>query len=163
MAKMRIPALIFVLVALLLALPVVVWLYVPGPMPVYAQTISITLTDAGDEGIIFGEVDPGSENVGDVSQNANTPAVGVWVGSETAVSVNISIRGTTTDTIPLNKWKYSTTFDGTKYSINSTYDVVYSGVSSNNTYAFYHWVDVPEDTLPGSYNCTISYKAVALP
>lgn len=147
-------------VLLVIAAPLATWLYEPVPVPVYAQNgISITLSGSID----FGTVTPPVTEQGATDQSEGTPAVGVWVESETAVSVNISIKGATTGSIALGNWKYSENFTGTKVPLSSTYEVVYSGVSSNNTYDFYHWVDVPAGTPAGLQECTVYYQAVELP
>lgn len=121
--------------------------------------VSITLTDAGDAGIIFGPVAPGTEDAGDIAQSDGTPAIQVAVESETNTDVDIGIKGAATGSLALAEWEYSLTFAGTKTSLTGSYFEEYTDVGVGS-YDFYHWVDVPASTPAGSQGCTVWYKAV---
>ena len=118
--------------------------------------ISVTLADAGASGIQFGSVDADGSTHGDSDQSDGTPAIGVDVDSN--VSVNISIMGTTTDTLALDNWKYSTQFDQSDIaSVTGSFVKVYEDVGTE-TYAVYHWITIPADTTAGSYSANITYR-----
>lgn len=123
--------------------------------------VSITLTDAGDAGIIFGPVAPGTEDAGDIAQSDGTPAIEVAVESETNTDVDIGIKGAITGSLALTEWEYSLTWGDppTTTSLTGSYVEEYTAVGVGS-YDFYHWVDVPAGTAAGSQGCTVWYKAV---
>ncbi len=149
---------------LVVAMPLAAWLVVEVPQPVYADDIiSITLSDPGSDGIDFGEVDPGSENVGDVLQDDGVPAVTVTVAPETDVAVDIGIMGTVTSgDLELSNWKYSQDFEKTTIAslTGSPHVAVYTNKVANDICAFYHWITVPAGTTAGEHTVQVSYKAV---
>jgi hypothetical protein len=124
------------------------------------ETVSITLTDAGTTGINFGSVTANGTTYSDTDQSSGTPAIKVVVGAETNVSVDIGIKGSTTGSLTLDNWKYSTTFGGAQTSITTSYFKVYGPVGASSSSDFYHWVAVPALTAADTYTATISYKAV---
>jgi hypothetical protein len=126
------------------------------------ETISITLNDAiPNTGIYFGSVTANGSTYGDKDQSDGVPAIQVEVADETNVTVDIGIKGSTTDDLELSNWKYSTLFDQSDIaSIPDTYSAVYFGAAAGSTNDFYHWITVPTNTPAGDYSATISYKAV---
>jgi hypothetical protein len=154
------------LISAVLALTLVALLAVPamaaqeqsvGAAVSVNEVVSITLSDAGDSGINFGTLNQGDTDQGDVDQSDGTPAIGVVVEPETSVNVDIGIKATGAATEV--DWEYSMTFAGTPVEIPDTYGAVYSN-QGDGTYAFYHWITIPETTLAGTYNATVYYKAV---
>lgn len=131
-----------------------------GASVTVSEVVSITLTDAGTAGINFGTLSAGVTGQGDTDQSNGTPAVKVNVGSETNVSVDIGIKGSTAGALGLSNWKYSTTFAGTKTSLTGSYLAVYTSKAASSASDFYHWIDVPGGTTAGIYTCTVYYKAV---
>jgi hypothetical protein len=148
---------------LVVALPVIMWSYVPVVPPVYAQNgISITLSDPGNDGINFGNVNPGSEEVGDVLQEDGVPAVTVTIESETTGFVDIGISGNVTyGNIALSNWFYSTQFDKSDITpLTGSYVEVYADKEATDTCDFYHWITVPAGTPAGNHTANVSYKAI---
>ena len=139
------------------------WLYMPAPPPVYAQTISITLTG----GISFGNITPPASQVdGDLTQTDGSPAIVITIATETDVVVDVGIKGTiTSGDLALSNWFYSTQFDkGDITSLTGAYVEVYpdQGPPSGSPIPldFYHWITVPEGTAAGSHTVNVSYKAI---
>jgi hypothetical protein len=125
------------------------------------ETISITLSDPSDDGIRFGSVTADNSTYGDVDQSDTIYAIEVNIASETNVTVDIGIKGATTDALTIDHWKYSTQYDQSDIaSLTGAYVGVYAGAIAGNSYGVYHWITVPTNTLAGDYTATISYKAV---
>lgn len=122
--------------------------------------INITLVDAGTAGINFGSVDPGATSVGDVDQTTTTPAIRVCVGMDTNVQVDIWVRADVDIRIDITNWQYSTTYTAEKMGLRPDYVSVYTAAERGDNKAFYHWIDIPEGTMGGSYAATVYYKAV---
>jgi hypothetical protein len=143
-------------------------LIIAFPLPVYADDIiNITVTDANNDGVNFGDVEPGYE-VGDVAQDG-TGAVTITIHADTNVDCNIQIRGSDnfTDgsghTILLSnaKWDTDSGVDGA-----TTMSANYTTISTSTAYIekiiyVWHWLSVPSDQYASTYNTTFYYQAIA--
>ncbi len=123
--------------------------------------INITLVDAGSSGINFGSVDPGATSVGDVDQTTTTPAIQVCVAMDTNVLVDIWVKAAVDVSLDVTHWQCSTTYTAEKIALSPNYSSVYTAAERGDNKAFYHWIDIPEGTMGGSYAGTVYYKAVA--
>jgi hypothetical protein len=164
---MRKPAVIILLVALLLAIPLIACLYRPAPPLVYAQYISMSVTDVGEDGINFGEVAPGTENVGDVAQNGGS-SVNITIHEETEVDCNIQIRGSdnftdgSSHTLLLSNAKWDTDNDvagATPMSANYI-TIATSNASIEKIVHVWHWLSIPSDQYAATYTTDFYYQAI---
>lgn len=163
---MRTPTVIFLLVALLIAMSLAAWLYVPAQIPVYAEYINMTVIDTGDDGINFGQVDPGNE-VGDEAQDGSG-AVTITVEEETDVDCYIQIRGSDnfTDgsghTLLLSNASWSVTDNVSESTPMSTIYVTIDTSTANTSKIIYvwHWLSIPSDQYAATYNTTFYYRAI---
>ncbi len=152
---------------LIAAVPLAAWLYRPVSLPVYAEYINMTVIDTGDDGINFGQVDPGNE-VGDEAQDGSG-AVTITIGADTDVDCYIQIRGSDnfTDgsghTLLLSNAKWDTDSDvaGANTMTTSYTTIATSNASIEKTVYVWHWLNVPSGQYAATYTTTFYYQAVA--
>jgi hypothetical protein len=142
-------------------------LIIAFPLPVYADDIiNITVTDANNDGINFGDVEPGYE-VGDVAQD-DTGAVTITVHEDTNVDCNIQIRGSDnfTDgsghTLLLSNAKWSITDNiSESTTMTSSYVTMDTSIADTEKIVYvWHWLSVPSDQYASTYNTTFYYQAI---
>jgi hypothetical protein len=128
-----------------------------------SQVISITITDAGPQGIHFGSLIPGTSNNPDMDANNTTPSIIITVDNGTNVNVDLQIKGTDFGTgFTVDNAKYSTSYSGPKTAISTTYVIFASNVTPGGNANIWHWLDVPSTGVtPGTYYSTFSYRAIA--
>ena len=97
-----------------------------------------------------------------LTRHASTPAVGVKVGAETNINVDIGIKGITSGALTIDKWEYATALAGYQDFLSQhIYVGVYTNAIPGSSNGFWHWVNVPAGTAGGTaYSCVVFYKAV---
>jgi hypothetical protein len=103
------------------------------------EFIDVTLTDTGDSGFSFGDVEPA-----------------------TTINVDIYHRGDDyakgTDEISIDNMKWNE-INSPGDSITSTYSLIMGNIGIGD-YDIYYWLDIPSAQYAGNYNTTIYIKAV---
>ena len=126
------------------------------------EVISVTVADAGDNGINFGTLNQGATDQPDLDQGTSTPAVTVTMGSENNVDCDVSIKGTDFHTsIPVGSAKWAEgTESGTKNDMTTSFELVKSDVAASGVVDIWHFITVPANAAGGTFNSTFTYQAV---
>lgn len=132
------------------------------------EFISFTVTDYGDAGINFGNLDPGTNDNAEAAQAPTTGAIKLTVGAETNANCNIQIKGSGdfsdggTNTFALSnaKWDKDNVVTGaTTMTITyATVDTSTKGVEKNVD--VWHWVSIPSGQYATTYTTTFYYQAI---
>jgi hypothetical protein len=135
------------------------------------EVISFTVTDYGNDGIRFGNIDPGQIDQ-PADWGGSQGAVNLTVGAETNVNVNVQLKGTDftgTGTISISNVKYdddATLNEGTETglaegSLSGSYATWYSvPANTENITQVYYWISIPGGQVAGDYNSTFYYQAI---
>lgn len=128
--------------------------------------ISATITDNGDTGINFGDLNPGDTDKPEAAQGGATGAIHITVGTEVNATVKVSTEAAgdwsgpsallTVDKGTVN----SSDNTGTDTAMSTSYQQVGSdiGAGTGGTVKVYHWISVPNGTTAGDYSNTYYYK-----
>ena len=128
--------------------------------------ISFTVTDYNNDGVQFGNVDPGADNQ-PADQNVTQGAVTLTIGSETEVDVDVQLKGddfggpgTSSITVGTVKYNNSDSLVGTS-TLTSSYVTWYSvSAYTSDTRQAYYWIDIPSAQTAGGYTSTFYYQAI---
>jgi len=134
-----------------------------------AEHISFTVTDYGNDGIIFGSLDPGMiDQPADGQPGQGT--VTLTVGEETNVDVAVQLKGddfTGPATIDIGSVKYDSDSDpdgaATLTDSYVTWYTVSQPLSGDDVREVYHWISIPGGKPAGTYTSTFYYQAVKSP
>ena len=137
------------------------------------ELVSITLTDAGGGGVIFGSSDPGINDIGDADQTSVIPAIRVTNDAVSNVNVNVDVKGT----------DFTGTPSGSMVAGQATYDdenlpsegsetgkaettlanaypgtPYYSSIAPGNDADFWFFLDIPSGQAAASYSSTLTFQ-----
>jgi hypothetical protein len=128
------------------------------------EMISFTIADYGNDGVKFGNLDPGMEDQ-PADQTDVLGAVTLTVGSETNVDVAIQVRGADFTspgvTIPIGNVKYDDVNNpGSAVMLMENYVVWYTvPAATDDVREVWYWINIPSEQPAGSYTSTFYYKA----
>ncbi len=132
------------------------------------EVLSFTVTDVGDNGIAFGTVDQGDDNIAADGQDADNGTVSLSISPETNVNCKVEIKGsadftTGTVTMPLGQatWKDADGAPGT--AMSTTPATVDTGVTGGYSQDIWHWISIPENQEAGTYTTNFVYSCNKLP
>jgi hypothetical protein len=134
------------------------------PASVTVKTyISATITDYGDGGINFGNMDPGVTNSPELAQTGSNGAVNVTMGSENNVSVYVSTNAAGawsdgTDTFAVSQGTFNSTNSAPGTNMSTSYQHVGGAVSAGASVQVYHWLSIPNNQVAGLYTNTYYYQ-----
>jgi hypothetical protein len=125
--------------------------------------ISATITDYGDGGINFGNMDPGVTNSPELAQTGSNGAVNVTMGSENNVSVYVSTKAAGawsdgTDNFAVSQGTFSSTNSPPGTAMSTSYQHVGGAVSHGASVQVYHWLSIPDNQPAGLYSNTYYYQ-----
>jgi hypothetical protein len=126
--------------------------------------ISATITDYGDAGINFGNMDPGVTNSPELAQTGSNGAVNVTMGSENNVSVYVSTEaaGDWSDgnghTFSVSQGTFNSVNTPPGTNMSTSYQQVGGAVSAGASVQVYHWLSIPNNQVAGLYTNTYYYK-----
>lgn len=159
---------------LVVALMLVVTMAVPamavevgkGATVTVNEWINFTVTDPGDSGLNWGDLNPGETDQPEVAQNSSG-AVTLKVAAETNVNCNIQVKGTDftgtpsgTITIDNAKWDTDSGVSGAT-TMSTTYATITTSTAGTLTEQdVWHWLTIPSAQVAGSYSSTFTYQAV---
>jgi len=158
---------------LIVALMLVVTMAVPamaavevgkGATVTVNEYISFTVTDPGDSGLNWGDLDPGETDQPEVAQ-ISSGAVTLTVAAETNVGCDIEVKGTDftgAGTIDISNAKWDTDSDVSGATAMTT---DYVTITTSTALALteqdvWHWLSIPSAQEAGSYSSTFYYQAV---
>lgn len=131
----------------------------------FTEYISFTVTTYDEDGIIFGDLDPGE--TGAAEYGGGVGAATITVGSETNVDVDIQVKGdyftaNPTGTIPIGNVQYDSDDDpGGASTLTDSYETSYTiGADTYDQRQVYYWISIPPGQPAGDYNSTFYYQAV---
>lgn len=132
------------------------------------EIISITITDYGNDGILFGVVDPGEPD-SPADWGGLQGAVTITIGAETNVDVGVQLKGDNfsgPDTIDIINVKYndSDNLTGASTLTNAyvTWYTVEQPLTTDHVTQVYYWISIPTGKAPGPYTSTFFYRAIKL-
>ena len=130
------------------------------------EVISVTVADAGSNGIQFGELAQGDTEQPDIAQSTSddsTPAVTVTMGAENNVDCDVNIKGTDFHTsIPIENAKWAEgAHDASKNVMTDSFALVKSDVAASGVVSIWHFITIPGDAAGGTFDSTFTYEAVA--
>lgn len=138
------------------------------------EVISFTVTDYNNDGIKFGNIDPGQTDQ-PADWGGSQGAVTLTIGAETNVDVGVYLKGdnftVSGNTLAVTRVKYdddSTLGEGTETGdpegvMATTYDASpwYTVLASTaDTHQVYHWISIPGGQVAGDYTSTFYYQAI---
>jgi hypothetical protein len=132
-----------------------------------SEFISFTIEDYDDDGIIFGDLDPGQTDQ-PADWGGGGGAVTITVGAETSVDVDVQVMGTDFSritgggTIPIASVKYDDDDDpGGASTLTDAYVTWYSvEAHTSDVRQVYYWLTIPPGQSAGDYESTFYYQAV---
>ena len=129
------------------------------------EVISVTIADAGNDGVNFGTLNQGDADKPDVAQStadSTTPAVTVTMGAENNVNCDVSMKGTDFDaTIPIGSAKWAEeTYNAAKHDITTSFALVKSDVAPGGVVKIWHYITIPASATGGTSTSTFTYQAV---
>jgi len=132
------------------------------------EVISVTISDAGSNGVQFGSLNPGTSDSPDVAQStsdSSIPAVTVDINVGTNVNVDVSLKGTDFDTtVPITGGSWTEgAFDAGKAYMTTDYQLVTSGAAAGDSVELWHFLTVPAAAAAGTFGSTYTYEIVATP
>jgi hypothetical protein len=161
--KILISAVLALMLVALLAVPAVADVSEDVNASVTVTTYSsVTITSAP---ITFGSLDPGTVQ----SPATNNPAVTITAGSENNQDITVELSGTdfsdgATHSFPIaNAFWWDSNTVGSADSMEETgvdTDVV-ATLSATDSVSVYHWLSVPTEQFPATYNSTFTYHTNA--
>jgi len=140
------------------------------------EFVSITLTDAGATGVIFGSSDPGVDNNPDAAQDTAqvTPAISVKNDAISNVNVNVDVKGTVFTGDPSGSMVVGqATYDddGTadqdgsetgevETTLTTTYpgSSYYPAVAPDSSVGFWFFLDIPSGQTAATYSSTFTFQ-----
>lgn len=126
------------------------------------EFISVTIEDSDPTGIHFGSLAPGTSNNLDTDADANTPSITATVDQGSNANVDLQIKGEDfSATFTVDNAKYSSTYNGTKTGLSTSYVTFASNKEAGESEKLWHWLDVPSGVAAGDYSSSFSYKAIA--
>jgi len=138
-----------------------------GAAVTVSEVIDITISDAGDNGIQFGTLDPDTADNPDEAQSTaddTTPAVTVAINPATNVNCDVSLKGTDFDaTIPITGASWAGRYDDPKTYMTTSYQSVAAGVASNTDVELWLFLSIPSGAAGGAHSSTYTYQIVATP
>ena len=136
------------------------------------EVISFTVTDYNNDGILFGNIDPGQTDQ-PADWEGEQGAVTLTIGSETNVAVDVQLKGLDfagPSIINIGNVKYDddiTLNEGTETglaegSLSETYATWYSVPvqSGDHITQVYHWISTLGGQAAGNYTSTFYYRAI---
>jgi hypothetical protein len=125
--------------------------------------ISATITDYGDPGINFGNMDPGVTNSPELAQTGSNGALNVTMGSENNVSVYVSTKAADnwsdgTDNFGVGQGTFNNTDGAPGSAMSTSYQNVGGAVSHGASVQVYHWLSIPDNQPAGLYTNTYYYQ-----
>jgi hypothetical protein len=131
------------------------------------EIISATIVDNGDSGLLFGSMAKGEGYKAEAAQNG-IGAVTITVAAETNVDCAIGVKATdfedtsTSEILSITNAKYGTTNaegSATAFAAANTYYSLGSHTvgATATTVEAYHWLQIPNDQVAGSYESTFTY------
>ena len=129
------------------------------------EVISVTISDAGSNGVQFGSLDPGTSDSPDIDQstdNSDTPAVTVAINVGTNVAVDVSLKGTDFDaTVPITGGSWAEeTYDAAKSYMTTSYQVVAGNLAPGQSVELWHFLTVPAGAAAGTFSSTYTYQTL---
>jgi hypothetical protein len=135
---------------------------------VVAEFISFTIEDYGDNGIVFGDLDPGQSGPADWGDSEG--AVTIIISAETNVDVDVQVMGTDfsrdggggtiligdahvryDDDNPPDEERYLSDDYVTWYSVDA---------NTSDVRQVYYWITIPPGQSAGDYESTFYYQAI---
>jgi hypothetical protein len=135
---------------------------------VVAEFISFTIEDYDDNGIVFGDLDPGQSGSADWGDGEG--AVTIIIGAETNVDVEVQVMGTDfnrdggggtiligdahiryDDDNPPDEERYLSNDYVTWYSVDA---------NTSDVRQVYYWITIPSGQSAGDYESTFYYRAI---
>jgi len=133
-----------------------------------SEVIDITISDAGDNGIQFGELDPDTADNPDEAQSTaddTIPAVTVAINPATNVNCNVSLKGTDFHTsIPITGASFAEgAHDVAKTYMTTSYQSVATSVAPNTDVELWLFLSIPSGAAGGAHSSTYTYQIVKTP
>ena len=133
------------------------------------EVIDITISDAGSDGIQFGELAPDTADNPDEAQSTaddTTPAVTVAINPATNVNCDVSLKGTDfhATTIPITGASWAEgSYAATKNYMSTSYQSVATDVAPNTDVELWLFLSIPSGAAGGAHSSTYTYEVVATP
>ena len=129
------------------------------------EVVSVTIADAGNDGVNFGTLNQADADKPDVAQSTvddTTPAVTVTMGAENNVNCDVSMKGTNfAATIPIGSAKWAEgAHDAAKTPITTGFATVKADVAAGGVVKIWHFITIPGSAAGGTFTSTFTYQAV---
>ena len=121
---------------------------------------SITITDAGDAGLHWDDLNPGDDDAAELG----SPSITISAAAENNGTVLVEIKGIdfsnsgATESFGIANAKWDTDSEVTGATLmDSDYDTV-TTLTPGSSVDIYHWLSIPDGQAADSYESTFTYK-----